>query len=788
MVASNTVVLTDEFREALGLLAAGRNLFLTGKAGTGKSTLIRHFMADTERNVVVVAPTGIAALNVDGHTIHRLFGFRPTTTLSDVTGGDYRPGRFTKTLGRLQTLIIDEASMVRADVFDMISAALRRFGPEPGTAFGGVQVVLVGDLYQLPPVVTDGEQQYFSTTYDTPYFFSANAFNREDFPSVSLTTVFRQLGDDRMTAILNEIREGVLLGHARQHLDSRVDADFVPPDDEFWLTLAPTNRLVTARNRQQLERLPGEEMVHRATESGDLSLFDKPLEDELRFKVGAQVMMLNNDQAERWVNGSIGRVVGVGYNRHGAVVDVEFPDGDAAEVAPFTWEATRPVVDGGSLRREVVGTFTQLPFKLAWAITIHKSQGQTLDRLVVDLSGGMFSTGQLYVALSRCTSLAGLVLKRPVLPKDLKVDRRIARFLRASAATGGSRRFCAIGLLTVGDEGRMSRPRPVELAVAFDDGTAVSTLINPQRDLADARQAYRIGVADVLLAPTLREAWSVIAPMLAGCTPVGVKVDETLGLLDFELKRLGQVIPMPLGIEMRGTTVTGDTALQRARSALDALGAVDLTAGSTPFDEPDETDALSGILVSRDHEVETPTAAHLPALSALLRISRGLGSILLGIAPADSVARSGETDWEHAARQSAADQLMLAASRTRIPDQVQARLRDALQALGVGELDIALAQAPQTDQNIDTILVPGARICFTGTAVDDQGRVVERDEMERLAARAGLAPVRSVTKTRCEVLVIAEAGTQSGKARKAQAYGKPVFTADEFFGWVGGSR
>ncbi|MEB3063670.1 AAA family ATPase [[Mycobacterium] zoologicum] len=788
MVASNTVVLTDEFREALGLLAAGRNLFLTGKAGTGKSTLIRHFMADTERNVVVVAPTGIAALNVDGHTIHRLFGFRPTTTLSDVTGGDYRPGRFTKTLGRLQTLIIDEASMVRADVFDMIASALRRFGPEPGNAFGGVQVVLVGDLYQLPPVVTDGEQQYFSTTYDTPYFFSANAFNREDFPSVSLTTVFRQLGDDRMTAILNEIREGVLLGHARQHLDSRVDADFVPPDDEFWLTLAPTNRLVTARNRQQLERLPGEEMVHRATESGDLSLFDKPLEDELRFKVGAQVMMLNNDQAERWVNGSIGRVVGVGYNRHGAVVDVEFPDGDAAEVAPFTWEATRPVVDGGSLRREVVGTFTQLPFKLAWAITIHKSQGQTLDRLVVDLSGGMFSTGQLYVALSRCTSLAGLVLKRPVLPKDLKVDRRIARFLRASAATGGSRRFCAIGLLTVGDEGRMSRPRPVELAVAFDDGTAVSTLINPQRDLADARQAYRIGVADVLLAPTLREAWSVIAPMLAGCTPVGVKVDETLGLLDFELKRLGQVIPMPLGIELRGTTVTGDTALQRARSALDALGAVDLTAGSTPFDEPDETDALSGILVSRDHEVETPTAAHLPALSALLRISRGLGSILLGITPADSVACSGETDWEHAARQSAADQLMLAASRTRIPDQVQARLRDALQALGVGELDIALAQAPQTDQNIDTILVPGARICFTGTAVDGQGRVVERDEMERLAARAGLAPVRSVTKTRCEVLVIAEAGTQSGKARKAQEYGKPVFTADEFFGWVGGSR
>ena len=200
----------------------------------------------------------------------------------------------------------------------------------------------------------------------------------------------------------------------------------------------------------------------------------------------------------------------------------------------------------------MIGAYTQLPFKLAWAITIHKAQGQTLERLVVDLTGGMFSTGQLYVALSRCTSLAGLVLKRPVLPKDLKTDRRIARFLRTSVSDGGERRYCAIGMLTVGDEGRMSRPRPVELAVAFDDGTAISTLINPQRDLADARKAFGIGVSDVLLAPTLREAWAVIAPMLAGCTPVGVGVDETLGLIDFELKRLGYVTVMPLGVELRG--------------------------------------------------------------------------------------------------------------------------------------------------------------------------------------------------------------------------------------------
>ncbi len=294
-------------------LPTARHMFLTGKAGTGKSTLIRQFMANTDRNVVVVAPTGIAALNVDGYTIHRLFGFRTTTTPGrHPHRRHYRPGRFTKTLSSLHTLIIDEASMVRADLFDMVAAALERFGPAPGTPFGGVQIVLVGDLYQLPPVITGVRQPSSRRSTRLRTSSPPTISEREDFPTVALTTVFRQLGDDRMTAILNEIREGVLLGHAQEQLNARADADFVPPDGEFWLTLAPTNRLVSARNRQHLERLPGDEMVHQARQSGDLSLFDPPIEETLRFKVGAQIMMLNNDQGDRWVNGSIGRVIGVG--------------------------------------------------------------------------------------------------------------------------------------------------------------------------------------------------------------------------------------------------------------------------------------------------------------------------------------------------------------------------------------------------------------------------------------------------------------------------------------------
>lgn len=802
------IVITDEFDQALEHLHSGRNLFLTGKAGTGKSTLIRHFLAQTSYPTLVAAPTGMAALNVGGYTIHRVFGFHPSHTVDHIRSSSYRPGRFADALAGVHTLILDEASMIRADVFDMISIALERFGPDPTMPFGGVQIVLVGDLFQLPPVVTEPETTSFDHTYATPYFFSAKRFRREDFHTVDLGHVFRQSGDPELTSILNSLREGVFVGRAREVLNARTDPGFEPPDDQFWLTLTTTNRMAAHRNSRRLERLPGAPLAMTATTTGDLTGFDPPTDEVLHFKVGAQIMMLTNDPAGRWVNGSIGRVLDVALGRRdprsepgrrGPVVIVEFTGGEVAEVPEFTWDVTRPVAAGGGMRHEVIGSYRQFPFSLAWAITIHKSQGQTLDRLVVDLSGGTFATGQLYVALSRCRSLAGLVLTRPVLAEDLKTDRRIIRFLRAPDGPGERRRFCAVATLSVGGEGTRSRPRPVELAVAFPDGTAVTTLVNPQRDLAEARTDYRVAATDVLLAPTLLEAWSLIAPLLDGHTPVGLDVDRTLGHIDSELKRLGSAVPMPLGVAIPSQHLTpGERALSRSGSAIararvalevrQQLACDDPAAGMFDADLVDQTGI--SYLLSRDADLRPPTSDALPQLSAILEISGRVGPVLLDLPPTksgpghddgDEIHFSGDRDLEAGARTLVAEEIRRAAQRVALDAETMARLRRVGRLLGVADLVNGLevtGPAPARE-----VLRPGTRVCFTGSALDERGNLLSRDQMEAVAESRGLIPVRTVTKTRCDALVVAEVGSQSAKARSARSWGTPIIAVADFLEW-----
>ncbi len=776
--SSSGLILTDEFTAALSHLEAGGHLFLTGKAGTGKSTLVRTFMATTERAVMVVAPTGIAALNVDGYTIHRLFSLHPSMTIDDVRSPEYYPRRFGPALQSLQTLVIDEASMVRADLFDCLATALWRFGPEPGHPFGGVQIVLVGDLHQLPPVVVDGiDDEHRLSPYATPYFFSAEAFRQADIPALELTRVFRQEGDTTLVSILNKVREGVPSTDDLAALNACTDAGVEPPSDEFWLTLTTTNRIATARNREALARLDPPEYVSYAQVRGDLDGFEKPTDEALAFRVGAQVMMLTNHPAEKWANGSIGRITQAGRDEHGDIlVEVELREGRRVWAGPHTWEATRPRMEGGRLVHDVVGTYRQLPFKLAWAITVHKSQGQTVDRLVVDLAGGTFADGQLYVALSRVTSLKGLVLRRDVEARHLRVDTRVRRFLAThpsllapDAAARRKATGCAyFGVCLVGDEGSRWRPRPVEVAVVFDDGRELTTLVNPTRDLGDSRVRYGIGAADVQLAPVLADAWAALAPALAGHVPVGVDIDDNLGRIDFELKRGGSVAAMPIGVEAGGRPgiaavragLSAPTALERARAVREAARGVSWHGMEGFADAP----AGHGYLMPQPLDGTT---------------------LICTDAPSEVVA----------------DRLREAAERGPLTPENHAVLIAAGETLGAAILDDGGGAGAGKDPGagagsgagvgvlprpgIADVLVPGTRICFTGEPLHG-GRTWARDEMEAEAADRGLVPVANVTKSKCDVLVCAEAGTLSRKAQNAAKWGKPVFTSDDFFAWLEG--
>jgi ATP-dependent exoDNAse (exonuclease V) alpha subunit len=417
----NNIEINENFKRAIELIEnTNKNVFITGRAGTGKSTLLKYIRSISKKRMVVLAPTGVSALNVKGQTIHSFFNFKPDITISKVKKIDE-----TDLYKNIDTIIIDEISMVRADLLDCIDKFLR-LNRENFEPFGGVQMVFIGDLYQLPPVITKEEEFAFNLIYETPYFYSANIFKNFDMEFIELEKVYRQK-DREFIEILNSIRNNTITDEQLKIINNRYNPHFQPESDDFYIYLVTTNKDAERINNSEIEKINGESYIFRGSIEGDFQMEYLPTYIELKLKLGAQVMMVNNDKYGRWVNGSIGKVVYI--NPEKQVVYVKLSNGEEVEVFPYTWEIFKYYIEENELKTKTVGEFTQFPIILAWAVTIHKSQGKTFEKVIIDIGKGTFTYGQIYVALSRCRSLDGIILKKPISKKNIWVDFRIVDFL-----------------------------------------------------------------------------------------------------------------------------------------------------------------------------------------------------------------------------------------------------------------------------------------------------------------------------------------------------------------------